>query len=198
MPMPIDRDAIRERLTAFAFQELFTQELGWDFPAQGLSVTIGDVVFQLQAVAEKRGVQIFRCPPDSDDRIPLSDIRRKIDREVRKHAHEHLIIYTNGDQTRQLWQYVAHSPGKPAAYRELEWLAGRDNELLLQKLDGITFTLDQEEELTLLGVVQRFTDNVDRDRVTKRFYDRFKQEKTPSMPSSRDWRTPGCTATTPR
>lgn len=175
--MPIDRNSIRERLKSFAFQELFTQELGWDFPTQGLPVTIGDAVFNLESVAEKRGVRIFHCPPDSDGRIPLSDIRRKIDREVRKYAHEHLIIYTNGDQTRQLWQYVAHRPGKPAAYRELEWLANRDNELLLQKLEGITFTLDQEEELTLLGVVQRLTDNVDRDRVTKRFYDRFKREK---------------------
>lgn len=54
---------------------------------------------------------------------------------------------------------------------------GKPNELLLQKLSSIAFTLDEEEALDITGVVERLRDSLDRDKVTKRFYDHFKSQK---------------------
>lgn len=42
---------------------------------------------------------------------------------------------------------------------------------------SIAFTLDEEEALDITGVVHRLHDNLDRDRLTKRFYDEFKKHK---------------------
>ena len=59
----------------------------------------------------------------------------------------------------------------------MTWEKGKANELLLQKLSSINFTLNEEESLDVTGVVNRLRDSLNRDKVTKRFYDRFKTEK---------------------
>jgi len=47
---------------------------------------------------------------------------------------------------------------------------------LIQKLQSIAFSLEEEESLTLVDVAGRTRAAFDLDRVTKRFYDRFKKE----------------------
>jgi hypothetical protein len=37
---------------------------------------------------------------------------------VAKSAHEHLVIFRNGPQSPQIWQWVKREPGKPLACRE--------------------------------------------------------------------------------
>ncbi|MFZ4596387.1 MAG: Eco57I restriction-modification methylase domain-containing protein, partial [Verrucomicrobiaceae bacterium] len=178
---PEQRQEISRSLAAFDFSGLFTDPaLGWDWPAatgSKLRVPYGSGFLQLDVVAEKRGVKILHCPPDAKGRVPLSDERRKIDKAVTPLASEHLLIFTDTAKTRQVWQWPARRPGKPASLRELTWEKGKSNELLFQKLASIAFALDEEEKLDITGVVRRLTDTLDRDRVTKRFYDLFKRQK---------------------
>ena len=49
---------------------------------------------------------------------------------------------------------------------------------LLQKLEAIAFTLEEEERLSLTDVTSRTRAGFDVERVTKRFYDRFQKEHT--------------------
>src|SRR5262245_18019602 len=49
-------------------------------------------------------------------------------------------------------------------------------EITIRKSQAITFLLNEEEGLTLTGVVFRLRDAFDRDRITRRFYDHFKRE----------------------
>lgn len=177
---PQQRQEIAHHLAAFDFSELFTSSsLGWDWPAgRGrLRVPHGSSFLELDIVAEKRGVKILHCPPDSSGRIPLSEDRRKIEKAVTPLASEHLLIFTDAANTRQIWQWPAKQPGKPSSLRELTWEKGKSNELLFQKLASIAFTLDEEEGLDITGVVRRLADTLDRDKVTKRFYDLFKKQK---------------------
>ena len=178
---PACRHDIAQRLAAFDFSGLFTDSaIGWDWPAASaakLRIPFNDRQLILETVAEKKGVKILLCPPGPDGRIPLSEDRRRIEKLVTPHAAEHLIIYTDAAQSRQVWQYAARRPGKPAALRELTWEKGKANELLFQKLSSIAFTLDEEEGLDITGVVQRLTDSLDRDKVTKKFYEQFKKQK---------------------
>ena len=92
-------------------------------------------------------------------------------------ATEHLLIFTDAAKTRQIWLWTSRLPGKPVSHRELMWEKGKANELLLQKLSSIAFTLDEEDALDITGVVLRLRDSLDRDKVTKKFYDQFKIQK---------------------
>ena len=110
--------------------------------------------------------------------IPDYATRRKIQREVAKSVHEHLIIYTDAEQTTQIWQWVKREPGKPLACREHRYNRGLSGESLIQKLETIAVSFDEEEGLTLIDVRGRVRAAFDVERVTKRFYDRFKTEHT--------------------
>jgi len=177
--MGIDKPAIRERLEKFDFTGVFTQELGWDFPAANVTVSVAGQVYSLLSVAQKRGVQVFQCQPGADGRIPDHATRRKIEKQVTKSAYEHLIIFVDEARTTQIWQWVARQPGQPALYREHPYYPGHQSgDALIQKLSQIYIPLDEEEALDLTGATHRLRDAFDRDRVTKKFYDRFKAEHT--------------------
>ena len=102
--------------------------------------------------------------------------RRKIQREAAKSVLEHLIIYTDTEQTTQIWQWVKREPGKPLACREHRYDRGQPGESLIQRLETIAFSLEEEDDLTLVAVTGRVRAAFDVERVTKRFYDRFKRE----------------------
>jgi hypothetical protein len=171
--MAIDKDRATDQLRAFDFRRLFIEELGWDNPGskKAESVLADGKPFDLAPVAEKRGVRIFHCAA-----IPDRHIRQKIEREVTKLAYEHLIIFTDRGKSRQIWQWVAREKGKPAALREYDWRTGTAPDLLLQKLDHIAFSLNDEEGLTLAGTTVALRDAFDREKITKRFYENFKKQ----------------------
>src|SRR5438552_5863823 len=176
----LTRDRIRGYLEAFDFPGLFTDpDIGWDWPeTKGqLRVPSDGGFINLDVIADKRGVKVLHVPPNSDGAIATSHERKTIEKAVTPLATEHLLIFTDKSKTRQMWLWTSRLPGKPISYRELIWEKGKANELLLQKLSSISFTLNEEEALDITGVVDRLRDSLDRDKVTKRFYDRFKEQK---------------------
>jgi hypothetical protein len=175
--MTLSVPRVRHYLQTFALEKMFIEELGWDHHSARLTVQVDGQTYPLTAFAEKRGVQIFECRPDAEGKLPDYATRRKIEKQVTKSAYEHLIIFMNADKTVQIWQWVSRQPGHPASYREHHYNPPHHSgDSLIQKLESITFTLNEEEGLTLTGVVFRLHDAFDRDRVTKKFYDYFKKE----------------------
>ncbi|MBI3304356.1 MAG: Eco57I restriction-modification methylase domain-containing protein, partial [Deltaproteobacteria bacterium] len=139
-------------------------------------VVVEGQTFTLTAIAEKRGMVAFTCVPPGDGRIPDYPTRRKIERQVGNSVHEHLIIYTDAAKTTQIWQWVKREAGRPTACREHTYQRHQPGDALMQKLQAIAFSLDEEESLTIVHVSSRARAAFDVDRVTKRFYDRFKAE----------------------
>ena len=177
---PQQRKEVARYLEAFDFSGLFADpSIGWSWPDSGrpLVVPFGDDFIALEHVAQKKGVRILLVPPLKDGSIMPSDDRKKLEKAVTPLAAEHLLIFGNKAKTRQIWLWTSRVPGKPVRHRELTWEKGRANELLLQKLTSIAFTLDEEEGLDITGVVQRLRDNLDRDKLTKKFYNEFKSQK---------------------
>ncbi len=176
----IDRmaDFNLDHLRQFRFIALFN-ELGWDLPAQQqpYSVTVSEETFALDVVADKKSVQILHCRPDALGRVPDYATRQKIERKITIEVREHLIVFTDTAQSTQIWQWVSRTPGRPNQYREVPWRKGDSPELLRQKLGVIAFTLNDEESLTVLGVAQRLTVGFDRDKVTKKFYSAFDDQR---------------------
>lgn len=66
--------------------------------------------------------------------------------------------------------------GKPAACREHTFHRSQPGDALLQKLNAIAFTLEEEDRISLPDVTRRARAGFDIERVTKRFYDRFQKE----------------------
>ncbi len=168
--MAIDRERTRQYLKAFDFARLFTQELGWDKYSTIITKQVDGHTYQFKAVAEKHGVVIL-----VSDSIPEYAIRVKVDRLIAKDHFEHLIVFADQAHGRQVWQWFRKEPGKPVAVRTYHFAAGQSGELLIQKLENLVFTLEEEEDLTLGKVTDKLK-ALDVEKVTKKFYERFKTE----------------------
>ena len=175
--MKFDRNNARQYLQTFNFKKLFIEELGWDHPASNLDLPYKGEQLHLTAVAQKRGLAVFVCSPlEPFGQIPDYTGRRKIEAELRKSSHEHILIFTNSNQTKQVWQWVRREPGRPTTSREYEYNKGQTGDALLDRLQGLVFTLEEEENLGIIDVTSRVRATFDVELVTRRFYDRFKNE----------------------
>lgn len=172
----IEPARFQKLLSAFKLSQLFN-ELGWDHPGLGPQpVQSNGASFTLTPIAQKRGVTVLLCSPDSARRVPLRPMLLKIEQEAAKLAHEHLLIFTDAAETMQTWLWVMRVPGQPTVTRTHTWHQGTNGESLRQKLDNIVWSLEDEEAITLTDVITGLRRAFDRDRVSKRFYERFKTE----------------------
>jgi len=170
--MAFDLGRTRQLLSDFEFKTLFTEALGWEHYTSTLTFPIEQREFTLNALAQKRGLVVYLYQGD----IPDYPTRRKVDRQVTRSVLEHLIIYIDPGNTTQIWQWVKREPAKPTACREHTYHSGQTGDSLIQKLQGIAFSLEEEEALSLPDVTTRTRKAFDVERVTKRFYDVFQKE----------------------
>lgn len=174
--MLINRENARRLLKNADLRCLFVEEMGWDHHHATLEVPLGNRTYTLTALAHKRGMVAFHCPSPAGERLFDHAERRKIEQYVAKTVHEHLIIFTDAEGAHQVWQWVRREPGKPIACREHHYHRSQTGEALLQKLEAIAFSLDEEERIALPDVTGRVRAAFDVERVTRRFYDEFRKQ----------------------
>jgi len=171
--MKFDVAAVRKCLKSFDFKTLFREHLGWDNHEGYLDIPVDGNTVRLSAVAQKRGFVAFVCSS-----IPDRATRLKIDHQITKSAREHFVIYADQSSGQQVWQWVRREPGKPLASRDHRFCVSQSGDPLIQRLDQIAVSLDEEEKITVVDVAGRARAAFDVDKVTKKFYDRFKSEHT--------------------
>lgn len=172
--MNLDTDVVKNLLHVFDFKRLF-RELGWDQLAiNPVPISVDHEAYACTPVAEKRGAQVYLCTTDV---IPGAVLRHKIDNRLTRHAREHLLIFADTAQSRQVWQWAAHTPGQPHFLRSYEWHKGQAGGILTQRLAEIAIPISEEESIDLTLVTHRLKDALDRDRVTKHFYECFAKER---------------------
>jgi len=175
--MPADLARLRQCIASFDLRRLFVEELGWDHhSARPVDVALSGATYTVRALVEKKGLVVFQCDPSLEGGVPDSTARRAIDKRARQEAHEHLIVYGDAAQTTQIWQWVRREPGRPLACREYTFHRGQSGEALAQRLQALYFDLTEEETATVLDTAAKVSRAFDVDRVTRRFYDRFKEE----------------------
>lgn len=176
--MAISKKEFTQYIREFKFKELFN-DMGWEKDKTHQSVTVDNVAYPLEGLAEKRGFKILLCRA-TDGLVPEYSIRKKIETKVTRLFQEHLIIYVDAKNQEQVWQIVVRQIGKPTKVSETSYNVKQDPELLYQRASGIIFELDEEEKITIVDVTQRITDNFQQnnERVTKQFYDKFSKEHT--------------------
>ena len=176
MPTKLDRNKVRSHLENFDLRTLFVEELGWDHGGADTVIDVGEQSFALEAVAHKRGMVAYQFVADSETTFPEHATRRKIETAVSKEVREHIIVYATHDRTEQSWQWVKREPGQPDRHRSESFRKEDTGERLIQKLENLVFTLDEEADLTIVDVSGRVRAAFDVEKVTKRFYDRFTKE----------------------
>lgn len=174
--MPLNIARSRALLAKADLRGLFIEELGWDRHTGRLQVDVEGTSIALEPIAHKRGMIAYQCSYSVGGRIPAYPTRRKIERQVARSAHEHLIVFVDAADGAQVWQWVKRESGRPAACREHWFTPGQSGDGLLQKLASIAFSLDEETDLSLTEVTRRARSAFDVERITKRFFDRFQKE----------------------
>lgn len=174
--MKLDYSRCRPLLQKGDLSTLFIEEIGWDHASGATTISIGGRAFEFTTTAAKRGVVALECKVSDGKGMPTHPERRKLDREVTKLAHEHIIIYTDKDKSSQIWQWVKREAGKPAANREIHFNNSQSGDLLLQKLDSIAVSLEEEEDIGLTDISRRMQAAFDVEKVTKKFYEQFRKE----------------------
>ena len=176
MPSALDRNKIKNYLENFDLRPLFIEELGWDHGGGDMEVTTTDRSFPLKAVAHKRGMIAYQYVAALDEAFPDHLTRQKIEKAAAKNVREHIIIYASHDKNVQYWQWVKRELGRPDQSRLHIYHRGQQGEALIQKLEHLVFTLDEEDDLTIVDVSGRVRAAFDVEKVTKKFYELFKKE----------------------
>ena len=176
MPTTLDRAKVKQYLDDFDLRSLFTQELGWDYGGSDTEVTVKDRAYPLQSIAHKRGMVAYQYLAQPGNEVPDHPTRRRIERAVAKLVREHIIIFAAHDRSAQYWLWVKREPGRPDRPRTHIYRSDQSGEPLIQKLERIVFTLEDEADLSIVDVTGHVLAAFDVQKVTKRFYDRFKNE----------------------
>ena len=176
MRTTLDRNRVRAHLQNFDLRSLFIEELGWDYGGADMEVPVAGRTFALEALAQKRGMVVYQFVADSDDAFPDHPTRRKIEKAVANKVHEHVIVYVPRDKNAQYWQWVKREQGRPDRPRQHIHHRNQSGEALIQKLESLAFTLEEEDDLTIVDVSGRVRAAFDVEKVTKRFYERFRKE----------------------
>ena len=172
----LDRERVRGCLKSFDLRALFIEELGWDRGGEDIEIEVGGRAFALEALAHKRGMVAWQCMTGAGEAFPDHPTRMKIDRQLTGAAREHLVVYAAPDRGEQCWLWVKREPGRPVQARSHSFGKGQSGEALVQKLEHIAFTLEQEAGLTIGDVTGGARKAFDVEKVTKRFYERFRGE----------------------
>jgi len=171
--MPLDFSRARPLLQKCDLPKLFIEELGWEPVRQKLTLRIGDTDYAFTAIAEKKHFTAWLCETPSGG-LPDHATRLKLDRKLSETSFEHLIIFVTGDRTGQSWMWVRREQTKPLVSRTHDYHNGQPGDSLLQKLQILYVSLEEEEAgLSTLAVAGRARAAFDIERVTKAFYRDF-------------------------
>ncbi|ABL01260.1 Eco57I restriction-modification methylase domain-containing protein [Pelobacter propionicus] len=192
--MSIKKTVCSKLIKNFQLRELFNQ-LGWNHATKKEPVAVNGQVYQLEAIADKSAFFVFVC--ETSGKVPDYATRKKIDSAITKLYHQHLIIFIDSNKRQQVWQLVLKELDKPAVVRETPYFSTQEPELLYQKLQHLFFSIDEEDNITVVDVTGRVQTgfNTNAEKITKKFYEGFKKEHTAFLafiigipePQDKDW-----------
>jgi len=180
--MPISIERLREPLQNFDFKTLFVRGLTWNAAKSAIPpIEADDKTYTFTPIAEQGGMMIAECVVSADDShgvLPPVTTRRKLSKKFSEYHLEHILIFTDRARQAAVWLWPKREDGKIKT-REHTYRRGQPGDLLIGKLAGIAFTLDElddEGRASIAEVGERVTRAFDVERITRRFYDTFKVE----------------------
>lgn len=146
---------LEECITQHRFKEMFIDDLGWDNFSSSLELQIQDQCIRLESVAEKRGLRVFSCKLHRTD-LANRGLLRCIQQQVIRLHHEHIIVYHSDEPHKQVWQWAVHQgDGRKVRHREHPFLSHQPPRPLIERIANLRFTLDDEENATIVDTLER-------------------------------------------
>ncbi len=176
--MGVNFSHIHNLLSAFDFERLFIEELGWSRPGsrKPADMTVSGVAMRRRQIAQLAGVAVFEVI--ADDGLPDAKTRLAVHREIAKLHHEHLLIFVDQARTQSIWYWVKRENGKLRP-RDHYYFRGQPGDLFISKLSGMVFELvelDKTGGVSVIEVAERLKKALDVERVTKQFYREYEEQ----------------------
>lgn len=146
---------IEAALAEHAFEHLFIECLGWDRVQAKVSIPLPESEFELTAIAQKRGFTVFLS---ATHRTVLANrgLLREVQRKLRRTYHEHILIHCCETPRKQVWQWATRTgDGHRVLHREHPFFSNEPPPRLLDRLDGLAVSLEDEEQTSLVDVLDR-------------------------------------------
>lgn len=149
-----------------ALRELFIEHLGWDRAHGLLAIDVDSEQLTLEEIAHKRGFLVVRL---TADRIRGQTKRfvRDVQARVTRLSHEHLLIVQGERSDVQVWAWAYRdlSNGR-LRHRFHPLFTDRIPPKLVQRIQRLSVSLDEEERITLFDIVDRTKEslNVEADQ----------------------------------
>ncbi|UAJ74603.1 ATP-binding protein (plasmid) [Synechocystis sp. PCC 7339] len=168
--MKLNRTRTQKYLKNFDFESLFIEELGWDtIDPIALPLEVDEDIFEAIAIAQKRGFMVYYC---STPEIPERKVRLALDRQLSDYSKSHLLIFGDEAQTSQVWMWVKQE-GKKRKPIFHSYNTSKSAEPLIQKLEPLFFSIDEEDDATLVKAVEKVSQGFNIEQVTKQFFQDF-------------------------
>lgn len=156
------------------FKELFITELGWNRyrgSSQLPPIIVDEKEYSITAIAERSGFQVLFSEVDD---IPTQSVAKKIDTKLRRQALDYICIYRKHGTAHDLWVVPVRTNEK----RDLVFVEydNANAEVLYQKIDGITFDLDEQTNIVDLRSKVQTAFAINSEKITKDFYAGFKKQ----------------------
>lgn len=175
------KDTFRQYIADADFKALFNA-LGWN-RYQGLAdfdEVIDGISYHFHIVGQIKGFQAIVC-----DNAPhmTSSLCKRIDYKLRPSAQSYICIFTlpkeQGQKFHHLWAIPIRKPEKRDIVL-IEYTTPDQTELLYQKLNGLTFSVNEQNAITISDVRDRIysTFEVNSEKLTKDFYTGFRKQHT--------------------
>jgi RNA polymerase primary sigma factor len=153
--------ALKGRLANHQFGELFREELGWERASGEIAIEIDGRSLRFETVSQKRGFRVLVCATGRRTLFNRGLLQRA-QKEVMKFVHEHILIFACRKPPKQVWLWAVKMPdGRRVRHREHPFFSALPPEKLLSRLLGLRFSLDEEEDATLLDAVERVRNALD-------------------------------------
>jgi RNA polymerase sigma factor (sigma-70 family) len=145
----------RASLSRHLFLHFFIEAIGWDrMPSSCREFRFSNESIA-KPVAQKRGIVVLTCEVHRTDLANRSLLRRH-QRELRKLYHEHILIHYCESPRKQVWQWVTSTGnGRRIIHREHPFFSDSAPPRLLERLEQLAIPMEQEEQTTLVDVLDR-------------------------------------------
>ncbi len=146
---------IEAAIAEHAFEHLFIECLGWDRVRSTVPVEHRELSVQLTAIAQKRGFTVFLCPTH---RTVLANrgLLRDVQRQLRRSYHEHIVIHSCETPRKQVWQWATMvGDERRILHREHPFFSNDPPPRLLERIEGLSVSFQEEEQTTLPDVLDR-------------------------------------------
>jgi Putative DNA-binding domain/Eco57I restriction-modification methylase len=175
--MSLDFQKSRQLLQDFLFSDLFIEILGWSDPGRQkpIAMEVEGETYYRQMIAELSGVGVFEITA-ANGQIPGAKIRAQLHQHIEGLTLENLLIFVDQNRACSLWYWVKRE-GSKLYPRDHIYVKGQPGDLFLGKISALVVDFSELRDglPSVVEVAQRLQRGLDVERVTKKFFEEFKQ-----------------------